>query len=83
MICAVSVFVDGCTLIFFVNTTLGHLGDARGPVECGMDRVFYPDDSKAQGKSYAELTSDEKYGVCDRTKAYINALAIALRSLSS
>ena len=51
--------------------------EARGNGGFGYDPVFVPDEG--DGRTFAEMTSEEKHGISHRGRAF-RALAVALAS---
>jgi XTP/dITP diphosphohydrolase len=66
-ICVISAARDGCELAHFRGEAVGViLREARGSMGFGYDPLFY---FPSLGKSFAELTPDEKAGVSHRGEA--------------
>lgn len=69
-----------CTLVLFkadgecrvfAGVTRGRIAKhPQGPVDSfGWDPIFIPDDGNAEGKSYAQMTTEEKNAISHRSRA--------------
>jgi XTP/dITP diphosphohydrolase len=77
--CALCLVEDGRAVIEVLGRCEGRIVAApRGAGGFGYDPLFVPDDAAAGGRTFAELTPEEKRGLSHRGRA-LQALAAALR----
>jgi inosine triphosphate pyrophosphatase len=55
--------------VLFDGRTYGKIVSARGKLDFGWDPIFEPDEGG--GKTYAEMTSDEKGAISHRSRAFV------------